>query len=204
MSSARERANRAFSEGRFQEALAQYDQLIKHGGGGDVHLLYSNRSATYLKIGDYENALSDAYQCVKLAPGYVKGHGRVGQALLAKGRVGEARKAFQNGLSLDPGNSVCKDGLAEAEARAAKKPLQKGKRGVGGMLLRRAQSFAIIFLMWVVYKNFSDGNKKGSLLDTAKSIVFGSTGARAELGLDLTFGGGSSLRFRGLERVGAG
>ena len=38
----------------------------------DSHLLYSNRSAVYLTMKDFENALADAKKCIEAKPDWSK------------------------------------------------------------------------------------------------------------------------------------
>lgn len=52
------------------------------------HVLYSNRSASYASIKDFNKALEDANKCVELSPGWSKGYGRKGAALHGLGDLG--------------------------------------------------------------------------------------------------------------------
>ena len=51
------------------------------------HLLMSNRSHAYYKLGDYEAALEDADRAIKARPDWGKGYFRKGKALLALGEI---------------------------------------------------------------------------------------------------------------------
>ena len=50
------------------------------------HVIFSNRSAAYLKKGDLAEALADAEACVRVAPTWVKGYSRLASALVAMDR----------------------------------------------------------------------------------------------------------------------
>lgn len=45
----------------------------------DNHVLYSNRSAAYLKSDSKSKALWDAQKCVELQPEWAKGYSRLGE-----------------------------------------------------------------------------------------------------------------------------
>jgi tetratricopeptide (TPR) repeat protein len=104
------------------------------------HIVYSNRSASYLKKGDLEDALKDAEQCVTLDATWAKGYGRKGAALFALGRLDDALAAYKHGtavfpkdvcdmwvnlcctaahgsgLHLEPLNAMLREGLSEVQA----------------------------------------------------------------------------------------
>lgn len=81
------------------------------------HLVYSNRSAAYVRLGDYEKALEDAEETVRLSEAWGKGWGRKGLALFHLNRFDEAVEAYREGLKVDPENEVLKNGLAAAEKK---------------------------------------------------------------------------------------
>jgi hypothetical protein len=104
------------------------------------------------------------------------GHGRVGNALLAKGHYVQAREAFQNGLHLDKNDKTCLEGIAEIESlmkdsKKYNKRTELEGKSVSQIIFKRTKAFIIMFILWVVYKNFKDGSKE-TLIDTAKGIVF--------------------------------
>ena len=47
------------------------------------HVFYSNRSAAYAALNDFDAALNDAEKTVTIKPDWVKGHSRKGAALTA-------------------------------------------------------------------------------------------------------------------------
>jgi stress-induced-phosphoprotein 1 len=51
-------------------------------------VLYSNRSACYASLKDFQKALDDANKCVEIAPTWSKGYGRKGAALHGQGDLG--------------------------------------------------------------------------------------------------------------------
>ncbi len=49
------------------------------------HLLFSNRSAAHANLQNYRRALTDAQECLKLQPTFLKGYARKGLALYYMG-----------------------------------------------------------------------------------------------------------------------
>lgn len=77
----KQKANAAFKAKKWEEAIENYNKTIKIGGRSHVNL--ANRAACYLQIGEYEKALEDANECIKLKRDYPKGYSRKGAAYLA-------------------------------------------------------------------------------------------------------------------------
>jgi stress-induced-phosphoprotein 1 len=71
--------NAAFSAGDNAEAVKCFTRAIELDAND--HVFFSNRSAAYAAMGDYEAALRDAEACVSLAPQWAKGYSRQGLAL---------------------------------------------------------------------------------------------------------------------------
>lgn len=63
------------------------------------HVLYSNRSAAYIKMGAFQAALADAVHARELSSKWPKAYYREGVALQHLGRHSEALAAFASGLS---------------------------------------------------------------------------------------------------------
>ena len=74
----KEQGNKAFKAGDWKLAIHKYSRSLEIDGRSYVN--YSNRSAAYLKAGDFARALEDANQCISLRKDYVKGYGRKGSA----------------------------------------------------------------------------------------------------------------------------
>ena len=54
------------------------------------HVFYSNRSAAYAALNDFDAALNDAEKTVAIKPDWVKGHSRKGAALYGLKRYDDA------------------------------------------------------------------------------------------------------------------
>ena len=83
--------------------------------GMHAHTLFSNRSAVFMQLRQYENALADANECLKRAPQWPKAYSRVGAALVALGRYSAAQGVLKKGLELEPDNMAMKNMLHKAQ-----------------------------------------------------------------------------------------
>uniref|UniRef100_A0A3P9LDH1 Stress-induced-phosphoprotein 1 n=1 Tax=Oryzias latipes TaxID=8090 RepID=A0A3P9LDH1_ORYLA len=117
--SLKEQGNKALSAGNIDEAVRCYTEALALDQSN--HVLYSNRSAAYAKKGNYENALQDACQTIKIKPDWGKGYSRKAAALEFLGRLEDAKTTYQEGLRHEPNNQQLKEGLQSIEARLAEK-----------------------------------------------------------------------------------
>ena len=81
------------------------------------HVILSNRSACFLKLGHHEKALKDGSDAEILNPAYVKGIFRKGLALHAMGQYPEAIQALAKAQKVEPKNKQIKQALQFAEVR---------------------------------------------------------------------------------------
>jgi tetratricopeptide (TPR) repeat protein len=98
----KEKGNTYFKNGLFDEALNMYTEGLKFDH--ENHILFSNRSAVYLALGEFEKALDDANKSVEFYPSFAKGWNRKGVALRELGRMDEAIEAFYESLKFEPNN----------------------------------------------------------------------------------------------------
>jgi tetratricopeptide (TPR) repeat protein len=92
----KDQGNAAFQANDFDAAITCYSQAIDIDP--DNHVLYSNRSAAYLKADQRSKALYDAEKCVALAPVWSKGYSRLGAAQQALKRFDNAIDSFKRGI----------------------------------------------------------------------------------------------------------
>jgi len=92
--------NKAFVAGKFQVAIDCFTEGIELTP--DNHLLFSNRAACYLKIGEWEKALLDSNKCIELKEDFTKGHFRKGLSLIELGRFEEAYASIKEAYDLEP------------------------------------------------------------------------------------------------------
>jgi stress-induced-phosphoprotein 1 len=79
------------------------------------HVLYSNRSACYASIKDFDAALSDAIKTTELKPDWGKGYSRKGAALYGQNELVPALEAYKEALKVEPNNAQAKAGLAAVD-----------------------------------------------------------------------------------------
>lgn len=105
------KGNELFRAERYNEAADLYTKALTVQP--DNHVLYSNRSACYSKLGKYEEALGDATRCVSVAPTFARGHLRKSTALNGLGKYEEALKAAEEGYKLRGSDKICRDCVSE-------------------------------------------------------------------------------------------
>lgn len=112
---AKQAGNQAWGQGDWSEAVSQFSAAIEAGGDAQFQkVLYSNRSAAYLKMGNKEKALSDANSCIALDNNWVKGYSRKGDALLSMKRYTDAYNAYNSGLRVAPNDTTMKEKSEQA------------------------------------------------------------------------------------------
>lgn len=79
----KEAGNAAFEKSDFEAADRHYSDAIAKDP--TLHAIWSNRSATRLKLEQHAAALADAEECIRLKPDWCKGYHRKAQALKAMG-----------------------------------------------------------------------------------------------------------------------
>eukprot|EP01041_Mallomonas_annulata_P012345 gene12345-25974_t len=109
----KEKGNTALESGDIELAVQLYSQAIDIDP--DNHVLYSNRSAAYMKADSKSKALKDAEKCVALAPNWSKGYNRLGAAQQSLKRFDNAIDSFKRGIEKDPNNQSLWSALRIAE-----------------------------------------------------------------------------------------
>ncbi|KAM6289117.1 LOW QUALITY PROTEIN: stress-induced-phosphoprotein 1 [Aegotheles albertisi] len=117
----KERGNRALAGGDLAGAVGHYTAAIALDAHN--HLLFSNRSAAYARLGQYPRALADACRVLELRPDWPKGYSRKAAALEFMQRLEEAKATYEEGLRHEPGNPQLQEGLRGVEARLAERKL---------------------------------------------------------------------------------
>ena len=99
----KEKGNHLVQERKYQEALDCYTKAIELDKNDPI--LYSNRSAMYYNLNDFENALLDAEEAIYLKPDYAKAYLRKGNALEKQYKYQEALDTYKIGLQKDKNNT---------------------------------------------------------------------------------------------------
>ena len=100
MDTKKELANICFKEGKYEDALLLYTEILDEDP--ENYSVLSNRSATFIKVGKFDEALVDAAQCTKLKPDWGKAWGRLGGALHGQGKYDDALVAYNKANELEP------------------------------------------------------------------------------------------------------
>ncbi|KAG6554247.1 hypothetical protein Mapa_004163 [Marchantia paleacea] len=109
---AKARGTEFFQTQNYTAAIDAYTQALDLDPSNFQVL--SNRSLCWLKIGQAEQALTDAQACRKLAPNWVKAYYREGAALRQLERFDEAADAFYCGVKVNPDSKDVIDAFQEA------------------------------------------------------------------------------------------
>ncbi|GKY96242.1 hypothetical protein MPSEU_000584000 [Mayamaea pseudoterrestris] len=117
------RGNEAFGAGEYAQAILLYSlALDKADELPDVKLyprdvLYSNRAACFLKLGQHEKAEEDARKALDVNPDNIKAIFRHGLALHAMGKYLAALPVLAKAHKLEPHNKQVKQALQFCEVR---------------------------------------------------------------------------------------
>ncbi|CAE8600138.1 unnamed protein product, partial [Polarella glacialis] len=103
--------NTAFQAKDFKEAITHFTEAIKHDPTD--HVFFSNRSACYASLEQYEKALEDGKECVTLKPDWPKGYTRKGLAEFFLDRFEDSAETYKAGLKLSPEDAAMKEGLSK-------------------------------------------------------------------------------------------
>jgi DnaJ family protein C protein 7 len=99
--------NKAFSSRDWKTAIEYYSKAINLDA--NVPSYYSNRSACYLQLKKYKEALKDALKCTELDPKFVKGYFRAGTAMTCLGQLYEAKLQYEKAQTMEPHNTQIKE-----------------------------------------------------------------------------------------------
>jgi stress-induced-phosphoprotein 1 len=106
---AKAKGNKDFQAKNYKEAIGHFTEAIKHDPTD--HVFFSNRSACYASLEEYEKALEDGSECVKLKPDWPKGYTRKAHAEFFLKKFDEAAETYKAGIKLSPDDAALKEGL---------------------------------------------------------------------------------------------
>lgn len=118
----KEEGNTAFREKRFGDAVDSFSRASALEPTNWVY--FSNRSAAYLALERFDDALSDAKRTIELNSEFAKGYVRLAQACERLQMFTEATEAWKKAVARDEeeggkNSTSYKDSLQQAEAREA-------------------------------------------------------------------------------------
>ncbi|XP_067007935.1 dnaJ homolog subfamily C member 7 isoform X2 [Anabrus simplex] len=99
----KENGNQLYKQKKYHQAIPYYTEAIELCP--DSAAYFGNRSACYMMLHKYKEALDDARKSVALDPSFVKGYIRVAKCSLALGDITAAQSALSAVRELDPTNS---------------------------------------------------------------------------------------------------
>lgn len=100
----KENGNQLFKIKQYRSAIPLYTEAI--GLCPDTASYYGNRSACYMMLGSFREALEDARKAVQLDPNFVKGYVRCLKCGIALGDVKTAESAVKHIQELDPTTNI--------------------------------------------------------------------------------------------------
>lgn len=109
----KDEADEAFRKQDFDKSIHLYTQAIELDP--DNHVLFSNRSAAYMKVDSKSKALKDAEKVVELAPKWIKGYSRLGVAQQSLKRFDAAMQSFKKGIEMEASNQYLWTALRECQ-----------------------------------------------------------------------------------------
>lgn len=95
--------NEAFSKKDFKTAIELYTKAILQEPSN--HIFFSNRSASHAGLHEWESAIKDAKECIRLNPDFIKGYYRLATAQLESKDFDAAEATIKQGLGLDSNHS---------------------------------------------------------------------------------------------------
>uniref|UniRef100_A0A8D8XDV0 Sperm-associated antigen 1 n=1 Tax=Cacopsylla melanoneura TaxID=428564 RepID=A0A8D8XDV0_9HEMI len=151
------KGNEAYTSGKHALAIQLYTASIS------LHptaLTLGNRAQVYIKQGNYNLALTDCEEALRIDPSYVKGMYRKALALYNLKRYKEASEWFNSVLQLEPGNQTVHDYLTKLHSKVpVKMKLDGNHAGQLGVNGRAGTSVKIIELEDKDDENLEDGNQ---------------------------------------------
>lgn len=95
----------------YEEAISLYTKALAIDENN--HVVFSNRSLAYCKLGKFEDALADAEKAVCIAPKWAKGYLRKCVALTSLDRHQEVFEVAQSGFQLMHSTAMCQEFVSQ-------------------------------------------------------------------------------------------
>jgi protein O-mannosyl-transferase len=115
----------SFNMGRFDEAIAHYQQSLQHGPeNAEAHY---DLALAFAGLGRLKEAEFEFAETIRLSPGHVESRNLLGNVLLQQGRPREAETAFRAVLDLDPNHAQAHNNLGCALAQQTRRSEAQGE-----------------------------------------------------------------------------
>ncbi|KAK1419066.1 hypothetical protein QVD17_28223 [Tagetes erecta] len=118
----REKGNEFFKEQKYPEAIKHYTEALRRNPKDAKS--YSNRAASYTKLGAMPEGLKDAEKCIEIDPKFSKGYTRKGAIQFFMKEFDKALETYQEGLKHDPQNPELLEGV-----RSCVQQINRASRG---------------------------------------------------------------------------
>ncbi|XP_076886813.1 hsp70-Hsp90 organizing protein 2-like [Bidens hawaiensis] len=105
----REKGNECFKDQKYPEAIKHYTEALRRNPKDAK--AYSNRAASYTKLGAMPEGLKDAEKCIEIDPKFSKGYTRKGAIQFFMKEFDKALETYQEGLKHDPQNPELLEGV---------------------------------------------------------------------------------------------
>lgn len=158
----KENGNQLYKIKQYRSAIPLYTEAIHLCP--DQPSYYSNRSACYMMINNFQEALEDARKSVQLDPTFVKGYVRCLKCGIALGDLMTAENAAKRIKELDPKGTninnelqslqILKQYEAEAQKAYEKKDFRKGKSQFKRLYVSNYWVFIILYILWSLVWTF--------------------------------------------------
>ncbi|CAJ1065479.1 tetratricopeptide repeat protein 12 [Xyrichtys novacula] len=129
----KDKGNDAFVHGDYETAVKYYSDGLEELR--DMQPLYTNRAQAYIKLGKYEEAISDCEWALRCNEKGIKAYLLMGKAYLASKKYNESRSYFEKIIEIDPGrDKLVKDFLTQVNSAEEKesqeiKAMQEFEKG---------------------------------------------------------------------------
>lgn len=124
----KKKGNDFFQKGQFSDAIKAYTEAIKRNP--EDAKIYSNRAASYTKLLEFNLALKDCEECIRLDPKFVKGYLRKGSVLMGMKELSKAQMAYQQALDIDANCQEALDGYKRCAMHDMTDPESVKKRAM--------------------------------------------------------------------------
>ena len=91
--------NEAFNQKDYKKSIELYTRAISLYQNN--HIYYSNRSASYAALAQWQSAEEDARSCIEMKPSFAKGYARLANAQRHGGKEKEALLTLEEGKKVD-------------------------------------------------------------------------------------------------------
>lgn len=113
--SLKEQGNQYLVQRDYDSAIDCYSKAIQKDGKGEKsHIYYANRAAAYIYLKQYEKAIEDCEEAIRLCPSYIRAYTRLGGIYNTLKQYQKAIEVYEKGLHYEPNNTS----LLESKNRA--------------------------------------------------------------------------------------